>query len=175
MHLKSPWRREPKPRWPRAGGMPPVVALPRGHTARNELKRAMPCSNVNEIIRITLDAEERWVGHRLTKGTCGTDIPCPPALLAALRGRTLHEILALPIAESGMDFLAAKHVGAIRIAVGTYVGQMPCGPGHQCLAARISQEVDATTLEVHLDAGIDEAAIQPCSASPCRDCVLPQD
>ena len=137
----------------------------------------MPCTNVTELIRATLDAEERLVSYRFIKRTCGSGIGGEDLLIGAFRDRPIADIINLdvesfrdsyPAGDELREFLLLKHFFALKGVLQVYAGDEAGGIGDFCTISNIGHEngeviVDA---EIAIDAVTEK--IQACGH--CGNC-----
>ena len=137
----------------------------------------MPCSDVTELLRLTLDAEDRLADYAFVKRTCGQGVGAANLLLPLLECRGLDDLLGIsPEAfletytaeESIEEFLALKHLIAIQSALRVLIGQAPCGSGELCAASEIEHAPDATTIQVRISVELLTKEIESCGN--CGSC-----
>ncbi len=137
----------------------------------------MPCSDVTELLTLTVDDEDRLTEYRFVKRTCGQGVGADSLLGEQLAGRTVGEILALepdaflaayPVPEGVEEFLTLKHLIAVQSALEVLTGQASGGPGEICAAAEIGYAPDATTLHVRISVDLVTERIKSCGS--CGGC-----
>jgi hypothetical protein len=137
----------------------------------------LPCSDVTELVRVTVDADDRVRDYSLHKLACGEPVGAEDLLLSALQGQTIQEILAwdaeaflaeFPVEEPAVAFLARKHLHAVQAAVGVLTGQESGGPNDLCAAAEIQSDGDDILIEALVTVDMHTDRIAPCG--PCGGC-----
>lgn len=113
----------------------------------------------HETIELVLDAQDRFVSHTLTRNSCGRPVPVPPELLAEIRGLRLDDLLRptpesliarLEFADPIDEFLAYKHITAVRAALEVYCGHTSGAPEAPCAAAEITHDPERTIIVARL-------------------------
>ena len=91
----------------------------------------MPCSDVTEILSVTLDHDERVVHYSLTKRTCGGSVGNPSLLRRWVENRSASDVLAttpdqmlqsISSRSTTWEFLSVKHLIAIQLGLRTLLG-----------------------------------------------------
>jgi len=137
----------------------------------------MPCNNVTESVRVVLDGRDRLKDYTLSKQTCGLPVGRLSLLREHLRGRTVQDLLActaddlrreLAIEDELEEFLALKHLCAIRSALEVLTGQMPGAPGSECVAAEIAHEHGDLVIDARIPVDVLTERIRACGQ--CGSC-----
>ncbi len=137
----------------------------------------MPCSDVTEIIQVTLDADERLQDYYLAKRTCGQGVGAGNLLIEQFRGRTTDELLAydaerylaeFPVADELEEFLSLKHFFAIQSVLEVLVGKKPGGKDDPCAAAEIAYENGRLVIDGQIAVDLVTEKIKACGN--CRAC-----
>jgi len=137
----------------------------------------MPCSDVTEIIQVTLDADDRLKDYVYSKRTCGQGVGAGSLLLDQLRGRTADELLATDIADISPtfpiendleEFLAFKHFFAIQSVLEVLTGKQPGGKNDPCAAAEIAYEDGDLIITGQIDIDLVTEKIKSCGN--CKSC-----
>jgi hypothetical protein len=137
----------------------------------------MPCSDVTELIQVTLDSDERLEDYFLSKRTCGQGVGAGNLLVEQFRGRTVEEILAydsgryvteFPVEDELEEFLGLKHFFAIQSVLEVLVGKEPGGKDDPCAAAEISYEDGRLVIEGQIAVDLVTEKIKSCGN--CRGC-----
>lgn len=137
----------------------------------------MPCSDVTEIIQVTLDANDRLKAYHFAKRTCGQSIGAASLLIDQLGGRTLEELLAYdaerflteyPIADGIEEFLSLKHLFAIQSVLEVLTGKEPGGPDDPCSAAEISCDDGEFVIDAQINLDLVTEKIKSCGN--CGSC-----
>jgi hypothetical protein len=127
----------------------------------------MPCSDTDELIEATVDAEDRLVSYRYVKLSCGHGIGENAMLSDEVLGQQVGTLLAHSLPENPSDFLRRKHWMALQAALSVLTGQRACGPDQPCSVARIDCEGDQTTIRARLNLDLPADQIPPCGDGPC--------
>lgn len=92
----------------------------------------MPCTDVTELLTLTLDNADRVVSYELTKQTCGGAVAGRGLIRDWVKLRPVSEVVALQpatvLAESHRkgtvnEYLTLKHLFSIQAALASYQGQ----------------------------------------------------
>ncbi len=132
----------------------------------------MPCDNVLELIRITLDSDERLKSYKLQLMTCGKSIGAESLILDRVRDMSISEIRALEPAkfqsekDSGIEnFLRLKHLFALQLALETYTGQSSGAVSSACKIAEINYDQSGVIIDADIEVDIMVDKIKACG--PC--------
>lgn len=137
----------------------------------------MPCSDITEMIRVTLNEHDTLESYEFVKKTCGQGVGLKSLLLDQLRGATLDEILALtpeiflesyPVAEPIEEFLGLKHLFAVQAALEVLTGAQSGGPEDLCAAAEIVFDGTLLTVEGRIRIDLVTERIKSCGG--CKSC-----
>ncbi|GMV95366.1 MAG: hypothetical protein KJ052_21840 [Candidatus Hydrogenedentes bacterium] len=137
----------------------------------------MPCSDVTEIIQVTLDNDERLVDYFFSKRTCGQGVGAGNLLIEQFKGKTVDELLAydaerylaeFPVEDELEEFLGLKHFFAIQSVLEVLVGKEPGGKGDPCAAAEISYEDGQLVIDGQIEVDLVTEKIKSCGG--CRGC-----
>ncbi len=93
----------------------------------------MPCNDVTELIRISLDRDERLTAYSLAKQTCGGAVAGRGLIRDWVKHRLIKDILALSIgslvdgsaADDLTTYLRLKHLFALQATLRAYTGSPP--------------------------------------------------
>ncbi len=127
----------------------------------------MPCSDITEILRLTLDAEERLVSYGLSKRSCGRAVGAESLILEWVSGRGAGELLtasvdefldAHPCSDETEEFLYLKHFFALREGLNVLLGHEPGGAASPCAVESIGYGPEGTDLiaQLKIDAFTDQ-------------------
>jgi hypothetical protein len=137
----------------------------------------MPCSDVTELIQVTLGSDERLEDYYFSKRTCGQGVGSGNLLIEQFRGRTVEEILAydaerytteFPVEDELEEFLGLKHFFAIQSVLEVLVGKEPGGKSDPCAAAEISYEDGRLVIDGQIAVDLVTEKIKSCGN--CRGC-----
>ena len=141
----------------------------------------MPCSDVTELIHVTLDSDERLVDYFFSKRTCGQGVGAGNLLLEQFRGHTVDEILSMdaegfvsehPVEDELEEFLGLKHFFAVQSVLEVLTGKEPGGKGDPCAAAEISCEEGRLVVEGQIAVDLVTEKIKSCGN--CGKCSKPK-
>lgn len=137
----------------------------------------MPCDDVTELLELRLDADDRLLGYRLAKRTCGRAVGEESLIAEPLAGAHASAIIAID-ADAFIDerepatdveaFLLLKHLFAVQDALRVLAGEEPGGAAAPCAIASIAYDGDAMLLEAHLAVDAITQQIKACGA--CKGC-----
>lgn len=137
----------------------------------------MPCTDVTEILSISLDTQDRVAFYSLTKRTCGGTVGNPSLLRPWIEKKSTDEILtatvdvvlsALPPLSDTWEFLAQKHLLAIQCGLATMLGKLPGLPADLCAVESISTGPGGLKMIAHLKVDLLTEAIPACGG--CSSC-----
>lgn len=141
----------------------------------------MPCSDVTEIIQVTLDNEDRLKDYYYSKRTCGQGVGAGNLLIEWVRGKSADEILAYdaerflkehPIEDELEEFLSLKHLFAIQSVLEVLVGKGPGGKDDPCAAAEITYDNGEIVMDGQIAVDLVTEKIKACGH--CRACGKPR-
>lgn len=137
----------------------------------------MPCNDVTEILKLTLDPEDRVIRYSLSKLSCGGAVPGRSLIRKWVKHQTAAAILQLnpklivddvqtedPIEE----YLHLKHLFAIQMALTTFLGGQAGRPDDACVINTISNGPEGTELLVELKVNVLTDKIKSCGL--CDTC-----
>ena len=137
----------------------------------------MPCNDVTEILRLSLDPDDRVISYSLSKLSCGGAVPGRSLIRKWVKHQTVADILQLnpkqviddvksedPIEE----YLHLKHLFAIQLALTTFLGGQAGRPDDACVINTISNSPDGTELLVELKVNVLTDKIKACGL--CDTC-----
>jgi hypothetical protein len=137
----------------------------------------MPCDDVTELLELRADAQDRLLGYRLAKRTCGRAVGSESLIGEILAGMDAAAILAID-AEAFIEeqapatdveaFLLLKHLFAVQGALRVLTGEEPGGAGSPCAVACMAYDGDVLVLEAHLAVDVIAERIKACGA--CKGC-----
>ena len=109
----------------------------------------MPCSDVTEILSLTIDHEDRVIHYGLSKLTCGAAVGNPSLLRKWIANRsasdilssTLNDVLAvLPTGSQTWEYLTLKHLRAVQCGLRAVLGTTRGGPDDLCAIQSIETD-----------------------------------
>jgi NifU-like protein involved in Fe-S cluster formation len=137
----------------------------------------MPCNNVIEQIRITLNDQDRLCDYQFVKQTCGQGVGARSLLIDFLLGLSVDELLAVdgerllqvcrPQDEIGR-FLHLKHLFAIQGALHVYTGAWAGGRASPCTVAEIGYDQGQVVIDADIDVDLVTDKIKACIG--CTGC-----
>lgn len=131
----------------------------------------MPCTDITENIRVTLDHDNRIDSYTLSKKTCGGAIGVESLLLAHVGGRSIDDIVGnheLSFLQPSMSedeieaYLKLKHFHAIQSVLNVFVGISPGGTGDACTIAAIEYGDGYTVIDAEIKINLLADQIEPC-------------
>jgi len=137
----------------------------------------VPCNNLVEQIRITLDDRDRLTGYRFIKQTCGQDVGARSLLTEFLLGLSVDELLAidserlLAVCRPEGDvsrFLHLKHLFAIQAVLEVYTGRANGAGNSPCAIAEIGDDQGQVVIDADIDVVLVTDKIKvPAGCSGC--------
>ncbi len=135
---------------------------------------SVACGNINGMIRVILDEEDRLKSYALLSRSCGEEEAPRPLILGLLRGLSVEEINAhspqslLEAAphEVCSESEAEDHLRGVQAALAVLTGNAPGGPAAPCAAAEISCADGETLITARL--GKDTPQGARCGCGTCR-------
>jgi hypothetical protein len=135
----------------------------------------MPCNDITESIKVTLDTEDRLISYSLRKICCGRSIGHESLLMEYLQNHTITQILEFDPDSLRLDsppqsnieqFLRLKHLFALQIVLEAFSGQKPAGGNDAvCQIARVNYGNDGVVIEAEIPVDIVTDKIKACV--PC--------
>ena len=142
------------------------------------ISSAMPCNDLTEVLRLTLDPDDRVVGYSLSKLSCGGTVAGRSLIRRWVKHRTVSEVMRLSPkqilddirAESSIEeYLYLKHLFAIQMALTTFLGRQAGRPSDACVINTVSTSPDGTELLVELRVDLLTSQIKACGL--CDTCI----
>ena len=141
----------------------------------------MPCNDVTELLKISLDPEDRVKSYSLSKRTCGGTMGRDELILKMIRGKTAAEIVQKPADEfySGITFSSdlkemvyLKHYFAVQGGLAEFLGRESSESHSECTIESVVYGPDGVelTVLVHVDMLTDK--IKACGG--CASCGSPK-
>lgn len=137
----------------------------------------MPCSDVTELIRVELDAEDRLKHYHFIKRTCGQGVGHEALLLGVLAGKSIDAILAFdpatfcedhPVDSEIEEFLTLKHLVAVQSVLEVLTGQSSGAVQDICAASEIAYSVEGTRMDARISVDLVTERIASCGG--CKGC-----
>ena len=131
----------------------------------------MPCGDITERIKLTLDNDNRIDSYALSKKTCGGAVGLESLILEHVGGQSIDEIigntelsfLQPSTAEDEIEqYLRQKHFYAIRSVLNVYVGVSPGGTGDLCTIAGIEHSSEFTVIDAEISIDLLADQVEPC-------------
>ena len=127
----------------------------------------MPCGDITDTLKITLDDKERVSAYTLNKRTCGGAVGQEALISDWLRNRPADEVLTVTsdvfldahhTTNQVQEYLLLKHFLAVQRGLAIMFGRQPGGVNDYCTVETIEHSPDGTELIAHLhsDAMTDE-------------------
>ena len=138
----------------------------------------MPCNDLTEVLRLTLDRNDRVVGYSLSKLSCGGSVAGRSLIRKWVKHRTVSEIMRLSpeqiiddirVEDPLEEYLHLKHLFAIQMALMTFLGKQAGRPSDACVINTVSTSPDGTELLVELKVDLLTSRIKACGL--CDTCV----
>jgi hypothetical protein len=137
----------------------------------------MPCSDVTEILSLTLDHQDRVVHYSLIKRTCGGAVGNPSLLRKWIENRSAQDVLAatpediliaVPTKSSTWEFLTLKHLFAVQSGLQAMMGELSSMPGDLCVVDTIETAPNGIRMIAELKVDVLTEKISACGG--CGSC-----
>lgn len=131
----------------------------------------MPCTDITENIRVTLDQDNRIDSYTLSKKTCGGAIGVESLLLDHVGGRSIDDIIGnheLSFLQPSMSedeieaYLKLKHFHAIQSVLKVFIGVSPGGKNDSCTIAGIEYGEGLTVIDAEIKIDLLPDKIESC-------------
>jgi hypothetical protein len=120
----------------------------------------MPCQDITEILKLSVDSDNHVRSYSLIKRTCGGAVGREALLAPWLKPRTVHDVLTasvedfyekIPTRSKHWEYLYLKHFFAVRSGLEILTGEQAGGKDDCCAVESISYDADGTVeLTAHL-------------------------
>ena len=137
----------------------------------------MPCSDVTEVLSVTLDEKDCLMAYSFSKRTCGQGVGVESLLIDQLGGKSLEELLAysaeeflseFPVGDEIEEFLSLKHLFAVQGALEVLTGKESGGKDAPFAASGVSYGEDETIIEGRISVDLMTEKIEACGN--CGSC-----
>jgi hypothetical protein len=136
----------------------------------------MPCSDVTEVLRVELDAQDRLASYALIKKSCGRAVGERSLLAPKLVGLTANQLMDATvdlvepesIPDETEQFLALKHFFAVQAGLRVLLGLDAGGAFEPTRVARVWCEGESVWLEAELVVDVIVEKIEACGR--CSGC-----
>ncbi|MCP4684343.1 MAG: hypothetical protein GY867_02745 [bacterium] len=136
----------------------------------------MPCTDVTENLRLSLDSEERLKDYELSKQTCGGAVAGRGLIRKWVKHKNIDQILKLTAVEvlagsdlrSGTDeYLHLKHLFSLQGALGAFVGTGSQSDGFLSIES-VDYGLEGVEIRARIDLKLLTDRIQACGL--CGNC-----
>ncbi len=137
----------------------------------------MPCSDVTEVLSLTLDPDDRVTHYSLLKLTCGGGVGNPSLLRKWIENRTAQDVMgatpadilqAIPTTSDTWEFLTIKHLFAVQAGLKALGGDAPSTPDSVCAIETIEHGPKGIRMMALIKVDILTQAITACGG--CGTC-----
>jgi hypothetical protein len=137
----------------------------------------MPCSDVTEVLTLTLDPQDRVVHYSLIKRTCGGAVGNPSLLRKWIENRSASDVLAatpdeilaaIPTHSTTWEFLTLKHLFAVQSGLQAMLGESSSMPGDLCVVDTIESAPNGIRMIAELKVDVLTEKISACGG--CGTC-----
>jgi hypothetical protein len=133
---------------------------------------SVACGNINGMIRVVLDEEDRLKSYALLSRPCGEEEVPRPLILGLLRGLSVEEVnahSAKSLLEAAPHEVCAEseaedHLRGVQAALAVLTGIAPGGPAAPCAAAEISYADGETLITARLGKDTPQGARSGCGS-----------
>ncbi|MCH7504368.1 hypothetical protein IID04_01870 [PVC group bacterium] len=136
----------------------------------------MPCSDVTEIIELTLDSDEMLQDFILTKKSCGKSVG-GRELLPYIKGKPVQELMNAVVEDYVPDldqldpiseFLLCKHLYSIQVCLGVFLGMGRGKKSDVFAIENVKYETSGTTtIEGLINLALKTEEIKSCHGCKC--------
>ncbi|MBK7141326.1 MAG: hypothetical protein IPH75_04515 [bacterium] len=137
----------------------------------------MPCSDVTEVLTLTLDPEDRLTHYSLIKLTCGGGVGNPSLLRKWIENRPAEEILSttpdvvlseFPTPSDTWEFLTIKHLLAVQSGLQALLGTAQSTPDSICAIETVEHGPKGVRMMALIKVDVLTQAITACGG--CGTC-----
>lgn len=137
----------------------------------------MPCTDVTEVLSLTLDNDDRVVHYSLSKLTCGAAVGNPSLLRKWIDHRKAVEVLnagafevleVIPTHSETWEYLTYKHLLAVQHGLRAVMGIKESGPDDICAIQSIETDERGLKLLALVRVDLLTSEIESCG-SCCHD------
>lgn len=137
----------------------------------------MPCSDVTEVLSLTLDHQDRVSHYSLVKLTCGGGVGNPSLLRKWIENRPVAEVLAakpdlmmevFPTTSATWEYLAIKHLLAVQSGLHALLGDTPSTLNDICMIDTVEHGPNGVRMLAQIKVDILTEAITACGG--CGSC-----
>ena len=131
----------------------------------------MPCGDITERIKLSIDNDDRLVSYRFSKKTCGGGIGTESLLDDWVIGQHIDEIIgqnqfAFAATNFSRDdieeFLKLKHFNAIQTVIRVFLGLSPGGVGSPCTIAGIEYDRENIVIDAEISIDLNAEKVKAC-------------
>ena len=137
----------------------------------------MPCTDVSENLKLTLDYQDRVIYYHLAKDTCSGAVGKPSLLKKWIKDRSAEEVLSAtaetiqafyPTRSQTWQFLYAKHLFAIQQALKALLGIETGRPTDYCAVHSVIHTPEGLEMYARLNIDLITEEIKACGG--CSTC-----
>jgi hypothetical protein len=137
----------------------------------------MPCSDITELLTLTLDPNDCVSHYSLSKLTCGASVGNPSLLRKWIDGKPSSEILpatvdqvleVLPTTSETWQFLTFKHLATIQLALQALSGTVDSGLNDLCTIESVEYGPNGTKMTALVKVDLLTSQIKSCGG--CSTC-----
>ncbi|MBI5265858.1 MAG: hypothetical protein HY851_01370 [candidate division Zixibacteria bacterium] len=137
----------------------------------------MPCSDVTEILKLQIDAEDRVVGYSLTKRTCGGALGKEALLLKWCGGLPASQVMGTTVDQfldkyssddPAVEFVRLKHLLALKKGVAALTGEIAARPDDSIAVESIDYGPEGVEMVAHIKVDVMTDEIKACGR--CAGC-----
>ncbi len=131
----------------------------------------MPCNDLTEILKISLDNDSCLIDYSLKKLTCERAVVDSSLILKILKGLSADEILGAsiesispqkPPEDDTERYLQVKHLQAVQSGLEVLMGYREGKPDDKCVIESINHGPDGTELTARIKLGLRTDDIKSC-------------
>ncbi len=131
----------------------------------------MPCGDITERIRLSIDNDDRVVSYQFSKKTCGGGIGTESLLHDRVIGQHIDNIIgqnqfafaATSFSRDDIEeFLKLKHFNAIQTVIRVFLGLSPGGVGSACTIAGIEYDRENIIIDAEISIDLNAEKVKAC-------------
>ncbi|OGQ22814.1 MAG: hypothetical protein A3I05_08130 [Deltaproteobacteria bacterium RIFCSPLOWO2_02_FULL_44_10] len=137
----------------------------------------MPCNDVTDSLKLTLDEHDHILSYELSKRTCGAEVGELSLISDWIKEKKISEILStpaehfleeyLPPKDDIEEFLFLKHFFSIQNGLRSLLGDVSATNQDVCTVDGVEQDGNLTHLMASLKVDLITKEIKSCAGCAC--------